>query len=386
MDEDACFSLKNEGFNYSYQPYRVNTESSSSPTTSEQWEFSNSSPDSPTSTIKLNSSNCRIIKFVEVENTNKRTENQLHFDNRDHCVLRENLFEKVEYEPDQRYEFQNNHLTEHEKFEGIKQTNNGEIIQDDGVDNDFDENVRTHNIRNIDNSELSELDFYYGKVDFLGYDSEYDDFKNNEEQANCIACTLSEIRSDFGTVRGLQSRVANIIRQFNNKETDDNFLHTCHIGLKPEFRKVIIYTTSLGVIRKTRSECLYVRQVFRILMVKTEERDICCLENRKLFEKQFKGLVPPQVIINGEHVGGRDQIEALLETGQIYNLVRYIDKVAYSLQSCMNCAGLSYTNCPHCSGSRHSKSLRFTRQLFRLNCTFCTDGLIRCMECLDTLN
>ncbi|XP_012557414.1 glutaredoxin domain-containing cysteine-rich protein CG31559 [Hydra vulgaris] len=287
----------------------------------------------------------------------------------------QNLYEDGDIMQD--YEIENNSTSKINKLNQY----------DDNINDTFKtSDISDNNYNNCNDTELGEFNFYYYKADLLGHELENEETNNNKPEESCLACTLSEIRSDFGTVRGLQSKVAMIVKQFNNNKTNSNFLHTCDIGLSPEYKKVIIYTTSLGVIRKTKSECLYVRQVFRILMVKTEERDICCQENRKIFEKQFKGLTPPQVVIKGEYVGGRDRIEALLETGQIYNLIRYIDKVEYNRQSCKNCAGLYYINCPHCLGSRCSKYLRFTRKLFRLNCTFCTDGLIRCLECLDMLS
>ncbi|XP_065644702.1 glutaredoxin domain-containing cysteine-rich protein CG31559 [Hydra vulgaris] len=293
----------------------------------------------------------------------------------------QNIYEDSDDMQDLSYEIENNNSTSKINKLNLNQ-----------YDNNINENFKTSDIsdnNNCKDTDLGEFNFYYYKADLLGHESENEEVdtrNNNKAEESCLACSLNEIRSDFGTVRGLQSKVAMIVKQFNNNKTNSNFLHTCDIGLSPEYKKVIIYTTSLGVIRKTKSECLYVRQVFRILMVKTEERDICCQENRKIFEKQFKGLTPPQVVIKGEYVGGRDRIEALLETGQIYNLIRYIDKVEYNRQSCKNCAGLYYINCPHCLGSRCSKYLRFTRKLFRLNCTFCTDGLIRCLECLDMLS
>ena len=38
--------------------------------------------------------------------------------------------------------------------------------------------------------------------------------------------------------------------------------------------KVVIYTTTLGVIRETYARCVKVRQILRTLLIRVEERDV----------------------------------------------------------------------------------------------------------------
>ncbi|CAG0880457.1 unnamed protein product [Darwinula stevensoni] len=44
--------------------------------------------------------------------------------------------------------------------------------------------------------------------------------------------------------------------------------------MEKEAGKVVVYTTNLGVIRRTYQECMKVKNILRTLLVKFEERDI----------------------------------------------------------------------------------------------------------------
>lgn len=215
-----------------------------------------------------------------------------------------------------------------------------------------------------------------------------------------------EIYSAVGSVRGIKNRVKERLLQFLSKKDEQEKpckkLQNGSPNKPRESRsktespskslfpsdKVIIYYTSLGLIRKTKSDCLYVKNTFRNLLLKTEERDIVDARYRQEYRMFFSGLMPPQVIIGGKHVGGRREIEKLVETGKIRNITKCISNVTYTEEKCRVCGGHGYINCSRCNGSGRAKTLRYgaSRRLNYLKCTYCKDGLLRCTQCIGLIN
>ena len=156
--------------------------------------------------------------------------------------------------------------------------------------------------------------------------------------------------------------------------------------MNPWHNKIVVYTTSLGFIRKTKADCVLVKKILRCLMLKSEERDLLDRQFRHEFINLFPGRSPPQVVICNQHIGGAKELQTLVETGRIQELTKTIEKVSFYADSCVNCAGYGYTNCYMCAGSCRSKIFRVGRQLNFLKCTVCRDGLIRCIECINTIH
>ena len=74
----------------------------------------------------------------------------------------------------------------------------------------------------------------------------------------------------------------------------------------PDQGKVILYTTSLGLIRRTQGDCDYVRKIFHNLMVNVDERNVFMNPRlKKELEERLGGKVMtlPKVFINGELIG-----------------------------------------------------------------------------------
>ena len=69
---------------------------------------------------------------------------------------------------------------------------------------------------------------------------------------------------------------------------------------------MIIYTTSLGLVRKTQYECKYVKQIFHNLLVRFDEKDLFVHPNfKKELQRKLRTeiLTLPQVFINGQSIG-----------------------------------------------------------------------------------
>lgn len=260
----------------------------------------------------------------------------------------------------------------------------------------------------LGSSDLDQVLLENSIKNILRNDTEGDSATVNEIKAlkEVEGVSDEEIYSAVGSVRGIKNRVKERLLQFLSKKDEQEKpgkklqsgspnkpressckTETPSKSLFPG-DKVIIYYTSLGLIRKTKSDCLYVKNTFRNLLLKTEERDIVDARYRQEYRMFFSGLMPPQVIIGGKHVGGRREVEKLVETGKIRNITKCISNVTYTEEKCRVCGGHGYINCSRCNGSGRAKTLRYgaSRRLNYLKCTYCKDGLLRCTHCIGLIN
>ncbi len=75
--------------------------------------------------------------------------------------------------------------------------------------------------------------------------------------------------------------------------------------------KVVVYLTTLGVLRETYARCVKVRQILRTLLIKVEERDVfMSRENQvELIERisenggENVAVSLPQVFVEGAYLG-----------------------------------------------------------------------------------
>lgn len=112
--------------------------------------------------------------------------------------------------------------------------------------------------------------------------------------------------------------------------------------------KVVLYSTSMGIVRETYAKCANVKQILRTLLVKFEERDIFMSSEYQQEIKDRMQLVEikvPQLFVDGQHIGvsitrtqhiqctmhfnfifltlqDADQVERLNETGELRQLLK----------------------------------------------------------------
>ncbi|KAF8036868.1 hypothetical protein BT93_C2556 [Corymbia citriodora subsp. variegata] len=144
---------------------------------------------------------------------------------------------------------------------------------------------------------------------------------------------------------------------------------------------VIVYFTSLRVVRKTFDDCHAVRSILRGLCVPVEERD---LSMDSTFVAELQGILGrrrlslPCVFVGGRLVAGAEEVRKLHESGELRALVAGGASPAVGSGACGRCGGLRYVVCEQCSGSRkvHSEKHGFK------SCKACNvNGLIRCPSC-----
>ncbi|KAK3100594.1 hypothetical protein FSP39_022300 [Pinctada imbricata] len=193
----------------------------------------------------------------------------------------------------------------------------------------------------------------------------------------------SQIVSSKGTVRGFKNRVRAGIATFLQQQEGSNQRNYKIL----EKGKIIIYSTSMTVIRQTHERCKKVKKMLQTHMVRYEERDLfMSKENQKeLQERLGTNLVLlPQVFADGSPLGSLEQLEMMNESGELRHLLNNFTKIDVK-SSCEKCGGYRFIPCTHCHGSK--KSLRrnnFTDEFSALRCMQCDEnGLLRCDLCLD---
>ncbi|KAH7537599.1 hypothetical protein FEM48_Zijuj03G0110000 [Ziziphus jujuba var. spinosa] len=144
-------------------------------------------------------------------------------------------------------------------------------------------------------------------------------------------------------------------------------------------QRVVIYYTSLRVVRKTFEACRAVRSILRGFRVPMDERDVS-MDAKLLDELQgiigHKNLNLPVVFIGGRFIGGAEEIKQLHERGELNRLIQGLPVV--DPRGCDSCGGLRFVVCDLCDGSH---KVYMEKSGFR-TCMACNEnGLIRCPAC-----
>lgn len=146
-----------------------------------------------------------------------------------------------------------------------------------------------------------------------------------------------------------------------------------------EPNRIVVYFTSLRVVRKTFEDCRTVRSILQGFRVTVDERDLSMdagfLEELKALLNEEQ-LTLPRVFIGGRYIGGADEIVYLHETGELKKIIRGFPTA--KVGACSGCGGVRFLLCFDCSGSR---KVYLEEGGFR-TCIVCNEnGLIRCPSC-----
>ncbi|KAM7350134.1 uncharacterized protein ACRADG_008797 [Cochliomyia hominivorax] len=256
------------------------------------------------------------------------------------------------YEADKYYNF---HVNEHDNFRSFGNNGMGSGMNGNG-----------------DGGDSLSISDYETK-------SLHDDVFAGYRDLRCGSNT-STIRSSKGTVRGVKNRVRNGIATFlqlqqpnikNYKEKDSG--------------KVVLYTTSMGIIRDTYAKCSNVKQILRTLLVKFEERDVFMSVEyqQEIKERMHSDVIKvPQLYVEGQHIGDADTVERLNESGELRQLLKPYKSIS-TTYTCQTCGGYRLLPCPSCNGSKKSVHRNhFTAEFVALKCMNCDEvGLVKCHNC-----
>ncbi|CAN4101069.1 unnamed protein product [Withania somnifera] len=178
-------------------------------------------------------------------------------------------------------------------------------------------------------------------------------------------------------------RVNAVLRAFSTRPAPDSSPN--------ETRKsepLMIYFTSLRVIRSTFDACKAVRSILSSFSVLIDERDVSMdagfMEELKTilgtYESEKTKLSLPRVFVGGSYIGGAEEVIQLHEAGELKKYVEGLTPAG--LSTCEVCGGDRFILCNDCSGSHRC----YTEKGGFRTCAACNEnGLIRCPSCYHAI-
>ncbi|KAJ6716369.1 hypothetical protein OIU74_008991 [Salix koriyanagi] len=144
----------------------------------------------------------------------------------------------------------------------------------------------------------------------------------------------------------------------HNKTTTPPLQEQPSITIPGADKRIVVYYTSLRVVRSTYEDCKTVQSILR-------GGGNCC-----------RKLTLPRVFIGGRYMGGAEEIRQLNESGELKKFIEGLPAVDSGV--CDVCGGYRFILCGQCSGSH---KLYIVKAGFK-SCTACNEnGLIRCPSC-----
>ncbi|KVH94099.1 Glutaredoxin [Cynara cardunculus var. scolymus] len=144
-------------------------------------------------------------------------------------------------------------------------------------------------------------------------------------------------------------------------------------------KRVVVYTTSLRVVRPTFEACHTVQSILRGFRVSIDERDLS-MDSRFLDELQNimaeggedeiekSKLTLPRVFIGGRYIGGAEEVKQLHETGELKKFIEGLPAVTPGV--CEGCGDFRFILCDECSGSHKC----YTEKGGFRSCTLCNEN------------
>ncbi|KAJ6692252.1 hypothetical protein OIU79_014080 [Salix purpurea] len=170
----------------------------------------------------------------------------------------------------------------------------------------------------------------------------------------------------------------------HNKTTTPPLQEQPSITIPGADKRIVVYYTSLRVVRSTYEDCKTVQSILRGFRVLIDERDLSMdssflNELNQIFSSGgncCRKLTLPRVFIGGRYMGGAEEIRQLNESGELKKIIEGLPAVDSGV--CDVCGGYRFILCGQCSGSH---KLYIVKAGFK-SCTACNEnGLIRCPSC-----
>lgn len=145
---------------------------------------------------------------------------------------------------------------------------------------------------------------------------------------------------------------------------------------------VVLYTTSLGGVRRTYEDCNRVRAILENRHVIFDERDVALHGGflNELKELLGEGFSVPRLFVKGRYIGGVDEVVGLNETGRLGRLMSWARvERGVGRQECGGCGGARFVPCLECGGSCKIVGEKGEKE----RCLKCNEnGLIECPACV----
>lgn len=151
------------------------------------------------------------------------------------------------------------------------------------------------------------------------------------------------------------------------------------------FNSVVVYTTSLGGVRRTYEDCYKVRSILELHRVVFDERDVSLHGEflNELKELLGEGVSVPRMFVKGRYVGGVDEVVSLNESGRLRRIWTWVGVERGSgRQGCEGCGGARFVPCLDCGGSCKVVVV-VEGKAQKERCPECNEnGLVHCPACL----
>lgn len=175
--------------------------------------------------------------------------------------------------------------------------------------------------------------------------------------------------------REKEGKVANIVR-FNPLS---DFPEMCPPGGADS---VVMYTTSLGGVRRTYEDCNKVRLILESHRFVFDERDVSLHGEflNELRELLGEGVSVPRMFVKGSYLGGVDEVVNLNETGRLGRILNWarVERGVGRL-GCEGCGGARFVPCFDCGGSC---KVMVGEKKEKEKCPSCNEnGLVLCPIC-----
>ncbi|WOH14990.1 hypothetical protein DCAR_0934520 [Daucus carota subsp. sativus] len=148
---------------------------------------------------------------------------------------------------------------------------------------------------------------------------------------------------------------------------------------------VVVYTTSLGGVRRTYEDCYKVRSILELHRVVFDERDVSLHGDflSELKELVGEGAGVPRLFVKGRYIGGVDEVVNLNETGKLRRIWNWVGVERGSgRQGCEGCGGARFVPCLDCGGSCRVVVV-VEGKTQKQKCPECNEnGLMHCPACL----
>ncbi|XP_073042798.1 uncharacterized protein [Primulina eburnea] len=144
---------------------------------------------------------------------------------------------------------------------------------------------------------------------------------------------------------------------------------------------VVLYTTSLGGVRRTYEDCNIVRTLMETHRIVFDERDISLHGGflNELKELLGEGVSVPRVFVKGRYLGGVEEVVHLNETGRLPRILNWarVERGVGRL-GCEGCGGARFVPCLECGGS-----CKIVVERKKERCGVCNEnGLVHCPACI----
>ncbi|CAL5185865.1 unnamed protein product [Lathyrus oleraceus] len=180
---------------------------------------------------------------------------------------------------------------------------------------------------------------------------------------------------------------------FEEKKINDDVFVDFKVSSHGKKEKVVLYFTSLRMVRKTYEDCCNVKIILKGLGIRVDERDVSMhLEFKEelkelLGEEYGKGGLP-KVFIGRKYIGGVEEIQKLHDDKKLEKLLDCCEKIdeieGGDNGGCEVCGDIKFVPCETCYGSckiYYEDDCEVGEFGFQ-RCSYCNEnGLIRCSMC-----